>query len=173
MHRKQSDSNERNVRTFCSVVWSDPNSSCARTDAAFMGGASGSRRHVAVRRVVNAWGPQTMQAQAELKTIKVENETSASFDEEERFNVRSNNSSQNAVLERKGLLPSVEERVANIESRLRCSNHGWLMLHFYSFLSRFVLICSLIYELRHIFLAKHINHFFIAFRKSFRANQSN
>ena len=132
MQRKQSDANESNIRTFCSVVWSDPNSSGARTDAAFTGtGLSGAKSHVRVRRVVNTYGPQTMQAQAGFKKIKIDTDTaalpSAAMFKDEKPLLSSFSQAapdSDAQLDRKGLLPGLNERLGNIEDRLKIASSG-------------------------------------------------
>ncbi|XP_064622850.1 MAP3K12-binding inhibitory protein 1-like [Lineus longissimus] len=60
IEKKQQEVDENNKRDFCSVfsIDTEPENSCARTDAVFMAGSEG-KGHVKVSRVVNSWGPQT------------------------------------------------------------------------------------------------------------------
>ncbi|XP_071971632.1 MAP3K12-binding inhibitory protein 1 [Engystomops pustulosus] len=58
IERKQAEINENNVREFCNVIDCNQENSCARTDAVFTP-FPGSKSHIKVSRVVNAYGPQT------------------------------------------------------------------------------------------------------------------
>ncbi|XP_026567010.1 MAP3K12-binding inhibitory protein 1 isoform X2 [Pseudonaja textilis] len=99
IERKQAEINENNVREFCNVMDCNQENSCARTDAVFTP-YPGFKSHVKVSRVINTYGPQTRNEDAQVSNHNA--------------NTHSHDCGNQAV----------EERLQNIEAHLRLQTGG-------------------------------------------------
>ncbi|XP_007431002.1 MAP3K12-binding inhibitory protein 1 [Python bivittatus] len=99
IERKQAEINENNVREFCNVMDCNQENSCARTDAVFTP-YPGFKSHVKVSRVINTYGPQTRNEDAQVSSHKA--------------NTQSHDCGNKAI----------EERLQNIEAHLRLQTGG-------------------------------------------------
>ncbi|XP_063146127.1 MAP3K12-binding inhibitory protein 1 isoform X2 [Candoia aspera] len=97
IERKQAEINENNVREFCNVMDCNQENSCARTDAVFTP-YPGFKSHVKVSRVINTYGPQTRNEDAQVSNHKAHSHDCGN--------------------------QAVEERLQNIESHLRLQTGG-------------------------------------------------
>ncbi|KAG8126281.1 hypothetical protein E2320_021360 [Naja naja] len=99
IERKQAEINENNVREFCNVMDCNQENSCARTDAVFTP-YPGFKSHVKVSRVINTYGPQTRNEDAQVSNHNA--------------NTHSHDCGNQAI----------EERLQNIEAHLRLQTGG-------------------------------------------------
>ncbi|XP_059143275.1 MAP3K12-binding inhibitory protein 1-like [Physella acuta] len=101
IRNKRNEVNERNIREFISPILADSENSCARTEAIYIH-REGEKSHISLKKVENAYGPQTRVAEDE---VYFGNRHTQMLADEQRAE-------------------AVEERLANMEAHLNMAKES-------------------------------------------------